>query len=137
MTCYAREGRFASIRASAPGMTGKLQIVTEPSHLRIGLSTLLGNPRPLWSSFPSRSRVWVVIVALAFLAVTAMLYTVPDVALEHWYLFTMPLTIAAFVFGLRGALFGAIVAALCLTFLFFSSLAVHTTIVEALTPVVD
>lgn len=55
-----------------------------------------------------------------------MLYTVPDVALQYWYLYTTPLTIAAFVFGLRGALLGSIVTVACLTLLFFGSVSFHT-----------
>jgi hypothetical protein len=78
-----------------------------------------------------------VIVALAFAAVTAMLYTVPDVALQHWYLFNMPLVIAAFVFGLRGALVGAIVAVVSLTLLYFSSLSVNQQLSAAFAPLLE
>jgi uncharacterized integral membrane protein len=83
----------------------------------------LAPPRSDWSRYPARTRFWALLVGLLFLVVFAVLYAAPDVALQHWYLFNTPLIIAAFVFGLRGALLGACVAVAEMTVLYTTSMA--------------
>lgn len=50
------------------------------------------------------------LIALAFVSVQASLANVPGAAIQYWYLNFSPLILAAYRFGLRGALVGAIVS---------------------------
>lgn len=65
--------------------------------------------------------VWAVLIALQFIAVSLGLGAAPEVALQYWYLFSVPLILAAFRFGLRGALFASACSVLVLTVLFRAS----------------
>jgi len=61
---------------------------------------------------------WTAIVSLLFLLISVGLAAAPEVALQYWYLMSAPLILAAFRFGLRGALFASAMGILVLTFLF-------------------
>jgi class 3 adenylate cyclase len=52
----------------------------------------------------------VLLIALAFVSVQASLANVPGAAIQYWYLNFSPLILAAYRFGLRGALLGSIFA---------------------------
>ncbi|MBI3966645.1 MAG: diguanylate cyclase [Chloroflexi bacterium] len=58
--------------------------------------------RPIWTRL--------LLVGFAFLTVAVTVLTSPDVAIQYWYLYYAPVLIAAFSFGLRGALIGSMVA---------------------------
>jgi class 3 adenylate cyclase len=93
--------------------------------------------RGLLSRFPRRSWIWGTIIGLSFIAVTAMLYTAPDVALQYWFLFNTPMFIASFVFGLRGALAGSIITILSITFLFYGSESLYRQVTAGLQPILE
>lgn len=54
-----------------------------------------------------RSFIWLAITSLAFVSVSLGLFTVPETGIQYWYLYFSPLVLAAFSFGLRGALAGS------------------------------
>ncbi|HEX2171689.1 MAG TPA: adenylate/guanylate cyclase domain-containing protein [Dehalococcoidia bacterium] len=56
--------------------------------------------------------IWVVIIGLTFVSVSLGLMNVPESAIEYWYLYASPLLLAAYRFGLRGALLGSAVSLL-------------------------
>ena len=63
------------------------------------------------TSFPNSinrsSLARVVLIALSYLAVSTALATIPDKAVEYWYLYYSPVVIAALSFGLTGSLVGS------------------------------
>jgi len=62
--------------------------------------------------------VWVTIIALLLLAIGVGLLAAPQAALQHWYLLSVPLLLAALRFGLRGAVACAIMSVLVLLIVF-------------------
>ena len=85
------------------------------------------------SSNPSVKRnavVWVIIVGLAFLSVTLGLSTVPNAAIQYWYLNFSPLILAAYRFGLRGALVGSVISMLSILWYYQVALGVTLLIVQ-------
>lgn len=69
--------------------------------------------------------LWVLVIVLAYAVVILSLVGQAELAPQFWYLFTTPLFLAAFTFGVRGALIGDIVAVISLTALYLTALAVH------------
>lgn len=57
--------------------------------------------------------VWTVIIGLTFVSVTLGLMNVPDAAIQFGYLYASSLLMAAYRFGLRGALLGSAISLLC------------------------
>lgn len=68
-------------------------------------------------SFGRRQLTRLILIALAYVAVSASLSTRPAAILDYWYLYYCPVVISAISFGLRGAIIGAIVAAISTTIL--------------------
>lgn len=60
--------------------------------------------RILGTQYNKGSMLWVAIIGLAFLSVSLGLYSIPESAIQYWYLYFSPLILAAFRFGLRGGL---------------------------------
>ena len=58
--------------------------------------------------------VWAVLIALLLLAVGLGMRGTPGLALQYWYLLTVPLMVAAFRFGRRGAM---VVSGICVLIL--------------------
>jgi class 3 adenylate cyclase len=53
--------------------------------------------------------LWIFIIGLLLLGISAQLIATADVALNYWYLMSVPLVVAAFHFGFRGAAAVAVV----------------------------
>lgn len=75
------------------------------------MKALLGSPR--WSNV-----LWTLLIVLAFASVSFSLLGDPSAAIQYWYLFFSPLLLAAFRFGLRGALVASC-GALLLVIIFY------------------
>lgn len=79
-------------------------------------------PRPVRG--PSGKLVTrLVLIGLLFAIATFVLEVVPEAAANYWYLLGPPLTISAYLFGLRGALLGSMVTIGCLVFAYSDSVA--------------
>lgn len=64
------------------------------------------------------SLMWLTIVVLAFLSVSLSLWSIPQSAVQYWYLYFSPLVLAAFRFGLRGALVSSVFSMISLLVLY-------------------
>ncbi|MSQ28724.1 MAG: cyclic nucleotide-binding domain-containing protein [Dehalococcoidia bacterium] len=62
------------------------------------------------------------IIGLAFVSVELSLASVPNAAIQYWYLNFSPLILAAYRFGLRGALIGAVVSMIAVILFYRSAL---------------
>ncbi len=79
------------------------------------LSRSLWLPRPSsWIVAFMQRRVLVraILIGLSFTTVSVALLSIPDAAIDYWYLYYSPILLAAFSFGLRGAALTSAAAAL-------------------------
>ncbi|MBI4497284.1 MAG: cyclic nucleotide-binding domain-containing protein [Chloroflexi bacterium] len=68
------------------------------------------------------SYIWLALITLAFLSVSAGLWTTtPESAIQYWYLYFSPLVLAALRFGLRGALFASALSVASILILYQSA----------------
>jgi len=92
----------------------------------------LGHPRRSrilrrWFQPPSRWRrrprtngiVWSAILALVLLSIGSQLAAAPEVALNYWYLLSIPMMIGALRFGLRGAIITSLGGVLVMFVVFY------------------
>ena len=103
----------------------------------IGLDAFLRflrHPGVTWRACDPRTRTWISICCLAFSAVSVVLYGYPEEATNYWYLYQVPMTMATFVFGLRGAIGGSVASLLSFAGLYFFSLSARADINAALEP---
>lgn len=68
-----------------------------------------------------RSWVWLGVIVLLLFSISIGLIATSEVALQYWYLLSVPLLLAAFRFGERGATIVAIISMLILTAVFQSA----------------
>src|SRR5262249_51584460 len=68
-----------------------------------------------------RSRIWLGGIVVPLFSISIGLIATSEVALQYWYLLSVPLLLAAFRFGERGATITAIISMLILTAVFQSA----------------
>ena len=82
-------------------------------------------------------RVWGAIAALSVIVTAALLHAAPEFALQYWYLFNVPLTLAAFIFGMRGALLVALATVASLISVYATSVEAHARLARSLFGALD
>ena len=69
----------------------------------------------------SREWLWIIIIGLMVVGISTQFAATAEVALNYWYLLSVPLIVAAFHFGLRGAAAIAVLTVIVLLGVFFAA----------------